>query len=66
MNTDIYDALAQLEKAGATKVPKQATIEAARKGKTFSGKKLMVDFGFSQKTTKTVTTASAKNNQTNK
>jgi len=39
MNTHLYNALAELTKAGAQKLPRPETIEQARNGKTFSGKK---------------------------
>lgn len=39
MNPYLYEALSELKKAGAEKLPRPETVEAARNGKTFSGKK---------------------------
>lgn len=39
MNPYLYEALSELKKAGAEKLPRPETVEAAKHGKIFSGKK---------------------------
>lgn len=39
MNPYLYEAIEELKKAGAEKLPRPETIEAAKNGKVFSGKK---------------------------
>lgn len=39
MNSHLYNALSELHKAGAEKLPNPETVESAAKGKTWSGKK---------------------------
>lgn len=39
MNAKLQSALAELEKAGAKKLPNEETVEIAKDGKIWSGKK---------------------------